>query len=311
MPSPILASDPGALSPEEWRALRSAHLARLEPVLLPQRERRARHERHPVLDFLFEYYPFRVSNLLRWTPGVGVVLLGGEEYLSFPHFTAVPGGAELPVSGVPANRIGTARRTLDLLEATQGRAPFLGCLGLHEWAMVHDPADVRHREWPLRLGAEGTRAVVDAGPVRCTHYDAFRFFSRSARPLNQVQPGPDNRAAFEQPGCLHANMDLYKHASKLYPWLPSETLADAFLLAHRAREVDMRASPYDLSALGYAPIRIETPEGQAEYRRLQRGISADAAVVRATLIAGIRRFLALTAAAGCATEHAVEANHEQ
>jgi hypothetical protein len=33
--------------------------------------------------------------------------------------------------------------------------------------------------------------------------------------------------------------------------------------------LDMRASPYDLAALGYPPVRIETPEGRAEYARAQ------------------------------------------
>jgi hypothetical protein len=67
------------------------------------------------------------------------------------------------------------------------RAPgFHGCFGLHEWAMVYGQAEQRrHAAWPLRLGAEGTDAVVRAMPMRCTHYDAFRFFTPGARPLNK------------------------------------------------------------------------------------------------------------------------------
>jgi hypothetical protein len=45
----------------------------------------------------------------------------------------------------------------------------------------------------------------------------------------------------------------------------------------------MRASPYELSALGFAPVRIETEEGRAEYRREQQRISETARPVRERL----------------------------
>ena len=60
-------------------------------------------------------------------------------------------------------------------------------------------------------------------------------------------------------------MDLYKWAYKLLPATPSELVADCFELAVAVRELDMRASPYDLAELGYPPVRIETPAGRAEY----------------------------------------------
>jgi hypothetical protein len=46
----------------------------------------------------------------------------------------------------------------------------------------------------------------------------------------------------------------------------------------------MRASPYDLRALGRAPVRIETPEGRAEYAAAQRGFAQRGAVLRARLL---------------------------
>ena len=108
---------------------------------------------------------------------------------------------------------------------------------------------------PLRLGAAGTDAVLESLPVHCTHHDAFRFFTPPpARATRWPRPGP-TRSRCEQPGCLHATMDLYKWAYKLAPATPSELLADCFALAVEVRELDMRASPYDLAALGYAPVR--------------------------------------------------------
>jgi len=44
-------------------------------------------------------------------------------------------------------------------------------------------------------------------------------------------------------------------------------------LARDVREIDMRASPYDLRALGFAPIAIETAAGRAEYEEHQRSFA--------------------------------------
>ncbi|MCW2607484.1 MAG: 3-methyladenine glycosylase, partial [Frankiales bacterium] len=186
-----------------------------------------------------------------------------------------------------------ARQVVHLLEATASRPPSFGCFGMHEWAMVHrqDQDDVRHASWPLRLGSDGTSAVVDAAPVRCTHFDAFRFFTPTARPLNAVQLTRDTQLAHEQPGCLHAGMDLYGWAYRLSPQVPSELVADAFDLARRIRVLDMRASPYDLSALGHEPVRVETPEGRAEYAAAQRAFASEGAVLRARVLDAARALL--------------------
>src|SRR5207302_9463025 len=104
------------------------------------------------------------------------------------------------------------------------------------------------------------------------------------RPLNRVQPARETSALHEQRGCLHANMDLYKWAFKLTPFTPSELVADAFELAREIREVDMRASPYDFTRLGFAPIPIETADGRAEYELCQRVFAERAMPIRERLI---------------------------
>jgi hypothetical protein len=164
---------------------------------------------------------------------------------------------------------------------------------MHEWAMVYrqDPAQTRHNLMPLRLGAAGTADLVEELTVRCSHFDAFRFFTPAARPLNQLQPTRQTQMELEQPGCLHANMDVYRWAYKLSPLIPSELVADCFELAAQIRLLDMRASPYDLSAVGVEPLPVETPEGRAEYVRCQRDFSTRAAALRAELIAGCERVL--------------------
>ncbi|MGY1672185.1 hypothetical protein [Geodermatophilus sp. SYSU D00710] len=78
--------------------------------------------------------------------------------------------------------------------------------------------------------------------------------------------------------------DLYKWAYKLSPAVPGELVADCFALAVEVRELDMQASPYDLADRGYAPVRIETPEGKAEYVAAQRGFAHRAAPLRQRLV---------------------------
>lgn len=295
-------AEPARLEEPEWRARQAAHEARVRVWTDPHRARRARGERHPVEDFLWEYYPYRPGWLLRWHPGPDVVLLGpgARDYLRWPEYVEADGGVRIePAAFSPARH-----EFLDwldrLLAATTARPPAFGCFGLHEWAMVHRlaPAELRHTALPLRLGPERTAAVVDALPLTCTHFDAFRFFTPTARPRNRLQPTRADVPALEQRGCLHANMDLYKWAAKLAPFSPAELVADCHAFAREIRAVDMRASPYDCTSLGLEPIPVETPAGRAEYERLQRGFAASGQPLRARLRALVGRLRA--AVRGCA-----------
>ena len=157
--------------------------------------------------------------------------------------------------------------------------------------MVYHADEVRHRGVPLRLSGAGTDAVVESMPLRCTHFDAFRFFTSPARTRNSAQLSREMQQAAEQPGCLHAAMDLYKWSFKLLPLLDSDVVIDAFELAYAARELDMRASPYDLTSFGYEPICIENASGRAEYVREQAVIADRAATVRQLLLMRCRKLL--------------------
>ncbi|MCW2716920.1 MAG: hypothetical protein JWR81_742 [Pseudonocardia sp.] len=237
------------------------------------------------MDFLFTYYSLRPVRLEEWHPGPGVALRDAEEFLDRPGYVRDGDGLRLDPAQLPERLGSTAEFVRALLVATASRPPRLGCFGLHEWAMVYRTDAPRHGAVPLRLGAAGTDAVVEQLPIHCTHHDAFRFFTVAARPLNALTPERADQAEHEQPGCLHATMDLYKWAYKLAPVTPSELLADCFALAVDVRELDMRASPYDLADLGYPPVRIETPAGRAEYARAQAGFAERAAPLRSRLVA--------------------------
>jgi hypothetical protein len=124
-----------------------------------------------------------------------------------------------------------------------------------------------------------------------------------------MQPDLASRVDLEQPGCLHASMDIYKWAYKLIPAVPSDLLLDAFSLARAIRELDMRASPYDLTDLGYAPVRIETAAGKAEYVAAQREFAASAQVLRDRLLVVLEELVGLGRAGGSAESAALSDPH--
>ena len=282
------AGAPVVLAEADWTARRAAHHARVDGWLDGHRERRSRGQSHPVEDFLFEYYNQRPYQLRRWHPGPGLVLAGAgaEELLDWRGYVRVADGVTLDTAAVLATRAPTVRWVRDLLAATADRPGFFGCFGLHEWAMVYRQGeeDRRHPGLPLRLPADEVAAVVEERGVRCGHVDAFRFFTPAARPLNVLQPTRADQQALEQPGCLHANMDLYKWAYKLSPLVPSDLVADAFALAREIRVLDMRASPYDFTALGLEPVPVETAEGRAAYAAAQRDFAVRSAPLRQRLL---------------------------
>jgi hypothetical protein len=296
------------LRSEEWLPLANAHAARADALTAVWRAARDAGRKHAIEDFLFTYYPTRITHLRRWHPGAGVALAlpdGGagalepsvpapgapepgaadpEDRRTWRWHTTVPRDAAADDSGAAqivtldrdaflADRGDTVRYVRELLSATASRPGTFGCFGLHEWAMVYRDReagrDQRH-PLPLRLGHAGTDAVVEANPVRCSHFDAFRFFTPEATGLNQLRPTRASQVGLEQPGCLHANMDLYKWCLKLGPAVPGDLLLDAFELARDIRWTDMAASPYDVSEYGVAAVEIETPHGKAEYVRRQR-----------------------------------------
>jgi len=277
------------LAEREWTAARSDHERRVDGWTAGHLERARRGEQHPVEDFLFTYYSFRPAQLRRWHPGPGVVLAGeaAKGHLRWDGYVRTNGGVMLDTATVVARRASVLRQVHDLAQRTASRPAQFSCFGLHEWAMVYRQAPdlVRHRAWPLRLGPAGVVEVVEAQPLRCTHFDAFRFFTAPARPRNTVTPTRDSVLELEQGGCLHTTMDLYKWSYKLAPLTPSVLVADAFSLAREVRELDMRASPYDFSMLGYLPVRVEEPAGRAQYAAAQRQFAARGAKIRERLLA--------------------------
>jgi hypothetical protein len=270
----------------EWRNTMESHENELAKLLDPYLKKRSMQQKDPVLDFLFEYYAFRPSHLKRWSPGIGMAL-------EISSTSNLPEISELTISDqiafldpkhFPEKRIKSIRWTLDLLKKSANKKPLFGCFGMHEWAMVYRAGEVRHDQIPFRLSEEEIAEFVESRPLLCTHFDAFRFFTDKAKPMNRNELSRDKFQEMEQPGCLHTNMDLYKWAFKLYPWISSEVIREAFFNAVETRKVDMQASPYDAREFGLEPIMIETEEGRKMYLNKQTEIFERSMPIREELI---------------------------
>lgn len=275
------------LDVEAWRAREQAHADRADALTAAHRERAARREKHPIEDFLFTYYAYSPSLLRRWHPGPGVVLADAAgtpraEWRWYAPGTTL-GSLVVDRDAMEHEKAPMLRAVERMLRRTASRPGSFGCFGLHEWAMVYRQREHRHPV-PLRLGQAATDEVVESHELRCTHIDAFRFFTPDAVPRNRFAPTRETQPDLEQPGCLHAGMDVYKWAVKLGPLVPGELLLDAFELARDIRYLDMQASPYDMEPWGGEPVRIETPKGKAEYVRRQRGFAERGNALRARIL---------------------------
>lgn len=281
------------LTREEWSGRSRAHEERARTWVDPHLYRRSRGQKHPIWDFLFDYYSIRPTHLTHWHPGLGATL---DDATDAPHATwkdyEVTDGGEVSVDkqSFMARRGHHMERILELFRSTESNRTQFDCFGLHEWAMVYRTDSPRH-DLPLRLGREGTNKVVEAHDLKCTHFDAYRFFTAPARPLNLTVLNSSTRTCNEQSGCLHVGMDLYKWAVKMGPLVPGEILLDCFELAHDIRLLDMEASPYDCRTLGYGVVPIETAEGKAEYVARQREFTRRGSALRHQLSVILERAL--------------------
>jgi len=274
------------LTSREWLELKKIHESEVDELLDEYLAQRSKHIKNPVMDFLFEYYSFRPAQLKRWSPGFGTAIEYNtyEELPEISELSIQKGLAYLSVEKFPSNRVSSLHWILKLLVQSQQSNPSFGCFGMHEWAMLYKTETPRHSHIPLRIDKTELAKFVESMPLLCTHFDAYRFFTPDARPMNHFSLSREKFIQTEQPGCIHNNMDLYKWAFKMHPWSPSSLILSAFKFALEARIIDMKASPYDLTKYGYEPIKIETEEGRRKYQQEQKRIWEKGNKIRKKLI---------------------------
>lgn len=284
---------------EEWTLSAKKHEALVGPIADAFLKRRSLGIKHPVHDFLFTYYNFSTAKLKNWVPSFEEQLIVTDKtcekysWLNDHWFCRDGQILSFNQKQIQTSTYQAASFIADLSDNILNKPPRFNCFGLHEWAMVYklSPDAIRHQSHSLRLSPKELAAFVESQTICCSHYDAYRFFTEEARPLNILNPLVETRLEMEQGGCLHANMDLYKWATRLFPWVGSDFIAKAFLLALQGRELDMRASPYDLKKEGYLPICIETKEGREQYKQEQQLLAAAAIPLRKELSLFCKRFL--------------------
>ena len=88
---------PTTLTRDEWTTRAREHATAVDELTAGHRERRARGERHPVEDFLFEYYGHRPAQLRRWHPGLGVALAEAPEYAAWSGYVVDDDGIDVAV----------------------------------------------------------------------------------------------------------------------------------------------------------------------------------------------------------------------
>jgi hypothetical protein len=287
---------------ELWTSYAKKHADLVGPYADAFLKRRSLRQKHPVHDFLFTYYNCSPQKLKQWVPpydkSLEVLANMHEEYawINESWFEQKENSLYLDRTRINPHTYGLASFVATLCTQISTRPSRFGCFGLHEWAMVYksSPDQIRHNGYRLRLSPQELADFVESQIICCTHYDAYRFFTKEAHPLNTLNPRLETRLEMEQGGCLHANMDVYKWSVKLWPWIGSDFIARAFFLALEGRELDMRASPYDLTDDGYAPLCIETEEGRRQYQKAQQLYAEKARPLRIELAAFCEGILATT-----------------
>ncbi len=285
------------ISTKTWKERLQRHEALVAPYTDAFLTRRSLHQKHPVYDFLFTYYTFSPLKLKQWVPSfeekleMNIKIRECYPWFESDLFSFDGNSLSQNTLKLHENILSLNSFIKNLCHNILKQPPRFNCFGLHEWAMVYKlPKEaIRHQDYLLRISHKELDDFVESQTICCSHYDAYRFFTKEAKPLNILNPLIKTRLTMEQGGCLHDNMDLYKWSYKLMPWIGSDFIAKAFLLAVEGRELDMRASPYDLKQEGFPPICIETEEGRKEYRKEQQNLAEKAQILRQELLSFCER----------------------
>ncbi|MDD7984529.1 hypothetical protein PQO01_06150 [Lentisphaera marina] len=282
------------INESEWQSKAQLHQNKVDQLTSEWREHKALGKKHPTLDFLFSYYNLKINRLRLWSPGPDVSLSGkhnGE--LLFGYYTSKENSFHLDPERYPRQRLNNFKWIAHLLRETKSKTPVFNCYGVHEWCMIYKSDSKRHEQLPLRVSSQTLNNFVEKTSCQCTHFDAYRFFTEEASPLIQHPLSRENQEVYEQSGCLHANMDLYKWAYKLYPFMSGDLLLRCFELAIQCRYLDMQASPYDLGEFNMEPIPVDTTSGREKYVSEQHRLKKIADPIRDELADAYDKFIAI------------------
>eukprot|EP00605_Chrysophyceae_sp_TOSAG23-4_P001165 GSChrysophyteH1.ASY1.ANO1.1273.1 assembled CDS len=243
---------------------------------------------HPIYNFLHIYYKFSVREVQLYSPGLTSPALD-EVHIEDIGFVASFQDLNLFSRAPGRYKRLELEKNRDILHGSLRRIPNFACHGLHEWAMLYKSNAKMQTKLRLRVPQSTIDSLVKGElgcSLRCTHFDAFRFFHPDAKPLNAFQLSRDTQVAHEQGGCIHATMDLFKHAYSIFPLISSSLLRRSLELAFKARYLDMRSSPYDVSMYRGCEdvIEVETERGRKKYREEQMLLWKESSSARRELL---------------------------
>ncbi len=263
-----------------WRARADAHAARADALTAGTGPPCAPGE-PPGRGLPLHLLPHPPGAAARLAPGAGVSLANAAERQGWQHYT--PDGSRVDPTTI---RPATSRPSAACSRPPPPDRPTSAASGCTSGRWSTAPTRRVHPARPLRLGATGTDVVVEHHRVRCTHYDAYRFFTADRRARSTRRPDPGarpGRAASSRAACTRR----WTSTSGRRSWVRSCPASCCWTRSRSpatSASLDMRASPYDLAAHGYTPVRIETAAGKAEYAEAQRGFAARGATLRRRLL---------------------------
>lgn len=111
------------LEREDWTARAAEHAARVDELTAGHRGRRPAGVKHPVEDFLHQYYNHPVARLRRWHPGPGVMLADAADHsrAGWKHYAVEGPDLCLDSAAFVAARARTIEFVTGLLTATMSR----------------------------------------------------------------------------------------------------------------------------------------------------------------------------------------------
>ena len=113
--------------------LARAHEESVDTLTKAHLDRHARGEKHPVWDFIFDYYRNSPGKFRRWHPGAGIAIAGACPHANWKYYVSDGDITWCDTDAFLAKRGKTARYVANLLRATTAHTAHYDCFCLHSW----------------------------------------------------------------------------------------------------------------------------------------------------------------------------------
>ena len=215
--------------------------------------------------------------LRRWHPGAGVLLADADPADFGPDYTLTAAGSPSTRHGVRARR---GEAIAWIREAARGAPPSgrpsSAASALHEWAMVYRQPRTSSATRTGRCGSAAADRPRSSRrqPVRCSHFDAFRFFTPGGPAAERAAADPGHAGRPRTAGLPareHGPLQVGVQAVAAGSRRTGRRTASRW--PGRSGRSTCRPARTTSPALGYQPVRIETAGGQGRVRRGASGSS--------------------------------------